>query len=76
MPTDRRSFLKTAGGAAAALLASRFGEAGTVGPPHLQARVALDPAPAKEPRLPDLFSNRFLTFNSVIRVNQIEVRRA
>ena len=66
VPLDRRAFLAMAGGAAAAALAPR----GFGGQPAL-----ISSPPAEGPALPRLLENRFLTFNSVIRVNQIEVRR-
>jgi len=60
---DRRSFLKTAaaGALAAAPLAGRAGE----------RRERMDPASR-----PSLDGRRILTFNSVIRVNQIEATRS
>ncbi|MGZ5498554.1 MAG: DUF3863 domain-containing protein, partial [Candidatus Aminicenantales bacterium] len=66
MPLDRRAFLAMAGGAAAAALTAR----GLGGQPAL-----ISSAPAESQALPQLLETRFLTFNSVIRVNQIEVRR-
>jgi len=63
---NRREFLATAGAAAAAgLMPGRV--FGRLSPNHL---TGLDGS-----ALPALRGNRFLTFNSVIRVNQIEVRR-
>jgi hypothetical protein len=59
MSVDRRRFLGLAGGAAAAAL--------------LTPRVF--GSSAGRPALPALMGKRFVTFNSVIRVNQIEVRR-
>jgi hypothetical protein len=66
MPMNRRAFLEKAGAAAAAGL--------------FPGRVSTAFAPRRLPEnmpaaLPLLRNNRFLTFNSVIRVNQIEVRR-
>jgi hypothetical protein len=63
---NRRDFLGTAGAAAAAgLFPSRiFG-----------GRAPAGSGETTSPALPSLRNNRFLTFNSVIRVNQIEVRR-
>jgi len=61
MTTDRRNFLLTTTGAALAGWTAR-------------AAVAA-PAAGMAPVLPPLMGNRFLTFNSVIRVNQIEVTR-
>jgi hypothetical protein len=60
MTSDRRHFLMTATGAALAGWAARATSA---------------PAAAATPSLPPLLGNRFLTFNTVIRVNQIEVTR-
>jgi len=62
----RRAFLETAAAAAAAgLVPGR-----TAGAPALAG-----PVPIRAAAIPPLSKNRFLTFNSVIRVNQIEVRR-
>jgi hypothetical protein len=63
---NRRAFLEKAGTAAAAGLWTIRG-AGAEAP-----RAGLKDGPAAGPALR---GNRFLTFNSIIRVNQIEVRR-
>ncbi|MGO8678846.1 MAG: DUF3863 domain-containing protein [Limisphaerales bacterium] len=59
----RRSFLRSALTAAGAALLSR------------QALAAEADGPAGMPGPPELEGNRFLTFNTVVRVNQIEVSR-
>jgi hypothetical protein len=64
MTSDRRQFLMTATGAA---LAGWAGRATAGGP----AAAAATPAGG----LPPLMGKRFFTFNTVIRVNQIEVTR-
>jgi hypothetical protein len=66
MSMNRRKFLGLAGGAATSVLLPATFRGGVI-----QAPAAKDQSRA----LPRLRNNRFLSFNSVIRVNQIEVRR-
>ena len=66
MTIHRRSFLLTTGGAALAGL--------TVRAPAAEPSAGRDGSTS--PALPPLMGNRFLTFNTVIRVNQIEVTRS
>ncbi len=77
MRIDRRRFLGLAGAAAAGALASGASARGARGfrPGPLGASLGNSQPPPGDALLPRLDGNRFFTFNSVIRVNQIEVRR-
>lgn len=73
MSCNRRAFLGwTAGGMATAALPGILRGQQAVAPANARPSNAL---PANDATIPSLLDRRFLTFNSVIRVNQIEVTR-